>query len=61
MIKLSPNDLGCVLSVLFVYGCEQLMYIQMSDIMSSEMISNLVHSFKNTHQPYYCAKYSEEV
>lgn len=61
MIQLSPNDPGRVLSVLFVYGCEQLMYIQMSDVMSSEMISNLVHSFKNTHQPSYCAKYSEEV
>lgn len=59
--KLNPHDAGHVLSVLRMYGCEQLMYTQMSGIMNSEMISNSTHSLESTHRESYCAKYSEEV
>lgn len=43
MRKLNPNDPGHVLSALFMYECRQEMYTQMTDIMSAEIISNLVH------------------
>lgn len=36
MNKLNPDDPGHVLSVLLMYGCEQVTYTQISDIMSSE-------------------------
>lgn len=44
-----------------MYGYEQLLYAHMNDVMSAEMISNLVHSFESNYRESLCAKYSEEV